>query len=80
MIRQAPALERETEYVRATTGESRKKKTLVKYKMFSVEEIAEQLHNRFKSIDMETSETENPTKYTEKFTINWLKKLICNSL
>ena len=80
LIRQAPALERETEYVRATTGESRKKKTLVKYKMFSVEEIAEQLHNRFKSIDMETSETENPTKYAEKYTIDWLKKLICNSL
>jgi DNA or RNA helicases of superfamily II len=80
LIRQAPALERETEYVRATTGESRKKKTLVKYKMFSVEEIAEQLHNRFKSIDMETSETENPTKYAEKYTVDWLKTLICNSL
>jgi len=80
LIRQAPALERETEYVRATTGESRKKKTLVKYKMFSVEEISEQLHNRFKSIDMETGETENPTNYTEKYTIDWLKKLIRNSL
>lgn len=80
LIRQAPALERETEYVRATTGESRKKKTLVKYKMFSVEEIAEQLHNRFKSIDMETAETENPTKYAEKYTIDWLKKLIWSSL
>ena len=80
LIRQAPALERETEYVRATTGESRKKKTLVKYKMFSVEEIAEQLHNRFKSIDMETAETKNPTKYAEKYTIDWLKKLIWSSL
>lgn len=80
LIRQAPALERETEYVRATTGESRKKKTLVKYKMFSVDEITEQLHNRFKSIDMETSETDNPTKYTEKYSSDWLKKLICNSL
>lgn len=80
LIRQAPALERETEYVRATTGESRKKKTSVKYKMFSVEEIAEQLHNRFKSIDVETAETENPTNYTEKYTIDWLKKLIRNSL
>ncbi len=80
LIRQAPALERETEYIRATTGESRKKKTLVKYKMFSVEEIAEQLHNRFKSIDMEMAETENPTNYTGKYTIDWLKKLIRNSL
>ncbi len=79
-IRQSPALERETEYVRATTGESRRKKTLVKYKMFSIDEIAEQLHNRFKSIDMETAETENPTNYAEKYNLEWLKKLIRNSL
>ena len=80
LIRQSPALERETEYLRATTGESRKKKTLVKYKMFSIDEIAEQLHNRFKSIDMETAETENPTNYAEKYGLDWLKKLIRNSL
>ena len=80
LIRQAPALERETEYVRATTGESRKKKTLIKYKMFSIDEIAEQLQNRFKSIDMETAETENPTNYSDKYNHQWLKKLITNSL
>ncbi|MBM1002051.1 MAG: hypothetical protein N839_0006505 [Desulfofustis sp. PB-SRB1] len=80
LIRQSPGLERETEYVRATTGESRRKKTLVKYKMFSIDEIAEQLHNRFKSIDMETAETENPTNYAEKYDLDWLKKLIRNSL
>ncbi|MBW2004752.1 MAG: DEAD/DEAH box helicase family protein [Deltaproteobacteria bacterium] len=80
LIRQSPALERETEYVRATTGESRRKKTLVKYKMFSIEEIAEQLHNRFKSIDMETAETGNPTNYAEKYNLDWLKNLIRNSL
>ncbi|TSA30578.1 MAG: hypothetical protein D4R67_00165 [Bacteroidetes bacterium] len=80
LIRQAPALEKETEYVRATTGESRRKKTLVKYKMFSLEEIAEQLQNRFKSIDMETAETENPTNYEEKYNIEWLKKLFHESL
>jgi len=80
LIRQAPALERETEYVRATTGESRRKKTLVKYKMFSIDEISEQLHNRFKSIDMETAETENTTNYSEKYNLDWLKKIIKNSL
>jgi len=80
LIRQAPALERETEYVRATTGESRRKKTLIKYKMFSIDEIAEQLQNRFKSIDMETAETENPTNYSDKYNLQWLKKLITNSL
>lgn len=80
LIRQAQALERETEYVRAATGESRKKKTLVKYEMFTVEEISEQLHNRFKSIDMETAETENPTNYAKKYDISWLKILLNNSL
>tara|TARA_B100000315_G_C14590687_1_gene595573 strand:- start:496 stop:2622 length:2127 start_codon:yes stop_codon:yes gene_type:complete len=80
LIRQAPALERETEYHRATTGESRRKKTLVTYKMFPVEEIAEQLHNRFKSIDMETADSDNPTKYADKYNIEWLNKLIRNSL
>jgi len=80
LIRQSPALERETEYIRATTGETRKKKTLVKYKMVSIAEVAEQLHNRFKSIDMETAETDDPTNYAEKYDLNWLKKLIRNSL
>lgn len=80
LIRQAPALERETEYVRATTGESRKKKTLIKYKMFSIDEIAEKLQNRFKSIDMETAETDNPTNYSDKYNHQWLKKLITKSL
>jgi len=80
LIRQSPALERGTEYVRATTGERHRKKTLVKYKMFSIDEIAEQLHNRFKSIDMETAETENPTNYAEKYDLDWLKKLIRKSL
>jgi len=80
LIQQSPALERETEYVRATTGESRKKKTLVRYKMFSIDEIAEQLHNRFKSIDMETAETENPTNYAEKYNLAWLINMLRNSL
>ncbi len=80
LIRQSPALERETEYVRATTGESRRKKTLVKYKMFSIDEISEQLHNRIKSIDMETIETDNPTNYADKYSLVWLKDLIRNSL
>ncbi|MBN1348440.1 hypothetical protein JXJ21_03460, partial [candidate division KSB1 bacterium] len=53
---------------------------LVKYKMFSIDEIAEQLHNRFKSIDMETAESKNPTNYAEKYGLDWLKKLIRNSL
>ncbi len=48
--------------------------------MFSIDEIAEQLHNRFKSIDMETADTENPTNYAVKYDLGWLKKLIRQSL
>lgn len=33
--------------------------------MFTIEDIAEQLHNKFKSIDMETADTDNPTNYTK---------------
>ncbi len=79
-IRQAPALERETEYIRVTTQEIRKKKTLVTYKMFSIEEIAEQIYNRFRSIDMETAVSDMPTNYTNKYSIDWLKVLIKKSL
>lgn len=53
---------------------------MVTYKMFTIEEIAEQIHNRFQSIDMETEESDNPTKYAEKYNIAWLKKLIQKSL
>lgn len=80
LIRQSPALERSTIYERAVTGISREKRTLVKYKMFPVSEIVEQLQNRFKSIDMETEDSDNPTSYAEKFNILWLTKLIRNSL
>jgi len=80
LIRQSPALERSTTYEKAVSGESREKKTLIKYKMFPVSEIAEQLQNRFKSIDMETEDSKNPTNYAEKYNSEWLTKLIKNSL
>lgn len=80
LIRQSPALERSTTYEKAITGDSREKKTLITYKMFPIAEIVEQLQNRFKSIDMETEDTENPTNYTEKYNAEWLTKLIRSSL
>jgi len=80
LIRQSPALERSTTYERAVSGDIREKKTLVNYKMFPVSEIVEQLQNRFKSIDMETEDSENPTNYAEKYDAEWLTKLIKSSL
>ena len=76
LISQVPELERETVYARATTSERREKKTLVRYQMFTVDEIAEQIHNRLKSIDLETG----TTNYAGKYDLDWLKGLIQKSL
>lgn len=76
LISQVPALERETTYVRATTGEQREKKTLVRYRMFTVDEVAEQMHNRLQSIDLETA----TTNYANRYNLDWLRALIGESL
>jgi type III restriction enzyme len=76
LISQVPALERETTYVRATTGERREKKTLVRYQMFTVDEVAEQMHNRLQSIDLETE----TTNYGSRYNLEWLCALIRESL
>lgn len=76
LISQVPALERETTYVRATTGEQREKKTLVRYRMFTVDEVAEQMHNRLQSIDLETG----TTNYASRYNLYWLQTLIRESL
>lgn len=80
LIRQSPALERSTTYEKAVSGDTREKKTVVKYMMFPVSEIVEQLQNRFKSIDMETEDSGSPTNYAKKYNSEWLTKLIRNSL
>jgi type III restriction enzyme len=77
LISQAPALERETTYERAVSGERRTKKTLVQYKMHTVDELAEAIHFRLSSIDMET---EGETNYAERYHLDWLKALIRESL
>jgi len=76
LISQVPALERETIYVRATTDERREKKTLVRYCMFTVGQVAEQMHNRLQSIDLETAKT----NYAGRYDVQWLRALIRGSL
>jgi len=80
LVSQGAVVERSTEYVRAVTGEERTKKTRVEYKMFPTQDIIEHLQNRFKSIDLETEDTDNPTNYAEKYNKQWLRKLIRESL
>ena len=77
LISQAPALERETTYERAVSGDRRTKRTLVQYKMHTVNEMAEAIHNRLGSIDLET---EGETNYAQRYSLDWLKALIRESL
>jgi type III restriction enzyme len=80
LISQAPVLEKSTEYVRAVTGDERTKKTKIQYKMFPVEDIIEQLHNKFQAIDLENEDTDNPTNYADKYSKEILLKLVRESL
>jgi len=80
LISQAPALEKSTEYVRAVTMDERTKKTKVHYKMFPVEDIIEQLRNKFQSIDLETEDSDSSTNYADKYSDEFLYKLIKESL
>jgi len=72
---QVEQLERETTYTRAVTGSQRQKRTLIRYKMYSVDEVAEHIHSKFKAIDLEEQ-----TNYSEKYPIDWLRKIILASL
>jgi type III restriction enzyme len=77
LISQVPAIERETTYERAVSGGQRTKKTLVRYRMYTVDEVAEQIHFRLASIDLEN---EGKTNYVERYNLEWLKALIRESL
>ncbi|MGC5173301.1 DEAD/DEAH box helicase [Microbacterium sp. DT81.1] len=75
LVSQVSELERETTYSRVVSGKQREKRTLIRYKMFSVDEVAEHIHSKFRAIDLEES-----TDYASKYSINWLRDLIRESL
>lgn len=75
LVSQVSSLERETTYIRATTGDQHQKKTLVRYRMWTIDEVAEHIHNKLKAID-----TEKGTNYRTKYSLDWLKALIKKSL
>jgi type III restriction enzyme len=77
LISQVPAMERETTYERAVGGGQRTKKTFVQYRMYSVDEVAERIHYRLASIDLETG---GQTNYAERYDLEWLKALLRESL
>lgn len=75
LVSQDEALEKESTYVRATTGDRRSKRTLIRYKMFKVDEVAELIYHKFLSIDMEAG-----TTYSDKYDFDWIKNIILKSL
>ncbi|MDX9936174.1 MAG: DEAD/DEAH box helicase family protein [Anaerolineales bacterium] len=74
---QKAVLERGTVYATATTGLQREKKTLVRYQMFSVDEVAEHVYNHYSAIDLEN---EGRSNFAEQYSLESIRELIRASL
>jgi len=71
------------EFERAVTGEHTKFKTRIQHKTWSVEDVAEQMFQRLKSIDEESKEAEDPqdrTRYAKKFPVEMCEAIVRESL
>ncbi|MFC1500566.1 DEAD/DEAH box helicase [Candidatus Zixiibacteriota bacterium] len=77
LISQVPTSEHETTYERAVSGDRRVKTTLIRHKMYAVAEVAEAIHFRLSSIDLET---DGETDYASRYDLSWLKEVIRKSL
>jgi len=80
---QLAALDREVEYERAATGERSTRKTSVRMKMYTVEEVAAHVYQRLRSIDQETAANEDVklrTFYASKYNIDWCRKMVRESV
>ena len=77
LVSQHAVLERGTLYTTATKGKQREKKTLIRYQMFPVDEVAEQVYNKYNAIDMES---EGETNFTDKYPLPFIRQLILASL
>lgn len=77
LVSQVSEVEHETVYERAVDGRQSVRRTRIRRRMYSVDDVAEQIHNRLVSIDLET---EGQTSYAKRYSLDWLKTLIRNSL
>jgi type III restriction enzyme len=71
------------EFERAVTGEYTKFKTQLQYKTWGVEEVAEQMFQRLKSIDEEAKDAEDPedrTSYAKHFPLETCEQIVRESL
>ncbi len=70
-------------FERAVTGEHVKFKTTIQHKTWTVEEVAEQMYQRLKSIDDESKDAEDPkdrTSYAKKFPRPKCEEIVAASL
>jgi type III restriction enzyme len=67
--------EKTTTYERAVTEEQWEKKTAIQYKMYSTEEVALDIFNRFKAFDLDEG-----TAYSKKYPFEKILAIIKNSL
>jgi type III restriction enzyme len=72
---QAEEVEKSTTYVRAISGEQDIKKTLIEFKMYSIEEVAHDVFNRLLIYDQEAG-----TNYSEQFPESKIAEIIKKSL
>lgn len=72
---QAPQVEEETTYERVVTEQRRTKKTLIEHRMYSAEEVAQDVLNRLKAYDLEEG-----TAYSKKYSFQEILTIIRNSL
>lgn len=73
--RQVEEAEKSTTYVKAISGDQDVKKTLIEFKMYSVEGLAHDIYNRLLVFDQEAN-----TDYSEKFSEELISKIVRKSL
>jgi len=72
---QAPQVEEETIYERAVTEKKYPKKTLIEFRMYQASEVAQVVHNRYKSWDMDEG-----TNYAQNYPFDKILAIVKNSL
>ena len=72
---QVDSIEKSTTYVKAVSGDQDTKKTLIEFKMYSIDEVTNEVVNKLKVIDMDLE-----TDYSEEFDRDKVKEIVKESL
>jgi len=72
---QSTRIEEETTYEQAVTETRRVKRTLIEFKMYTAEDVAQTVYNRYKSWDMDEG-----TNYAQNYSFDKILTIIKNSL